>query len=361
MVEMIEKLKPLNDRYNELTNLIVDPEIIADNKQWQSLVKERSRLEDIKACYDEMYKVYNDMESAKQAIEIETDSEMKSLLEEEFYSNKEKYAEICEKAKILLLPKDENDENNVIMEIRAGAGGDEAGIFAKDLMKMYTRYAERMRWKVEIDNLSENEAGGIKEVTMTISGKNAFKNLKFESGVHRVQRVPETESQGRVHTSTATVAVLPELEEVEFEMNEKDFRIDTYRSRGAGGQHINKTDSAIRITHLPTGIVVACQDERSQFKNRDRAWSVMRSKLYDFYQGQKNREYAENRKLQVGTGDRSEKIRTYNYPQSRITDHRINVTIHSLAYFMDGDIQGMIDELQIADQREKLEHSEFNN
>ena len=228
-------------------------------------------------------------------------------------------------------------------------------------MKMYTRYAERMRWKVEIDNLSENEAGGIKEVTMTISGKNAFKNLKFESGVHRVQRVPETESQGRVHTSTATVAVLPELEEVEFEMNEKDFRIDTYRSSGAGGQHINKTDSAIRITHLPTGIVVACQDERSQFKNRDRAWSVMRSKLYDFYQGQKNREYAENRKLQVGTGDRSEKIRTYNYPQSRITDHRINVTIHSLAYFMDGDIQGMIDELQIADQREKLEHSEFNN
>lgn len=361
MVEMIEKLKPLNDRYNELTNLIVDPEIIADNKQWQSLVKERSRLEDIKACYDEMFKVYSDMESAKQAIEVETDSEMKSLLEEEFYSNKEKYAEICEKAKILLLPKDENDENNVIMEIRAGAGGDEAGIFAKDLMKMYTRYAERMRWKVEVDNLSENEAGGIKEVTMTISGKNAFKNLKFESGVHRVQRVPETESQGRVHTSTATVAVLPELEEVEFEMNEKDFRIDTYRSSGAGGQHINKTDSAIRITHLPTGIVVACQDERSQFKNRDRAWSVMRSKLYDFYQGQKNREYAENRKLQVGTGDRSEKIRTYNYPQSRITDHRINVTIHSLAYFMDGDIQGMIDELQIADQREKLEHSEFNN
>lgn len=361
MVEMIEKLKPLNDRYNELTNLIVDPEIIADNKQWQSLVKERSRLEDIKTCYDEMFRVYSDMESAKQAIEVETDSEMKSLLEEEFYSNKEKYAEICEKAKILLLPKDENDENNVIMEIRAGAGGDEAGIFAKDLMKMYTRYAERMRWKVEVDNLSENEAGGIKEVTMTINGKNAFKNLKFESGVHRVQRVPETESQGRVHTSTATVAVLPELEEVEFEMNEKDFRIDTYRSSGAGGQHINKTDSAIRITHLPTGIVVACQDERSQFKNRDRAWSVMRSKLYDFYQGQKNREYAENRKLQVGTGDRSEKIRTYNYPQSRITDHRINVTIHSLAYFMDGDIQGMIDELQIADQREKLEHSEFNN
>ncbi len=361
MVEMIDKLKPLNDRYNELTDLIVDPEIIADNKQWQSLVKERSRLEDIKDCYDEMFKVYSDMESARQAIEVETDSEMKSLLEEEFYSNKEKYAEICERAKILLLPKDENDENNVIMEIRAGAGGDEAGIFAKDLMKMYTRYAERMRWKVEVDNLSENEAGGIKEVTMTISGKNAFKNLKFESGVHRVQRVPETESQGRVHTSTATVAVLPELEEVEFEMNEKDFRIDTYRSSGAGGQHINKTDSAIRITHLPTGIVVACQDERSQFKNRDRAWSVMRSKLYDFYQGQKNREYAENRKLQVGTGDRSEKIRTYNYPQSRITDHRINVTIHSLAYFMDGDIQGMIDELQIADQREKLEHSEFNN
>ncbi|MGN1227815.1 MAG: peptide chain release factor 1 [Christensenellales bacterium] len=356
---MLSKLKPLKERYDELTKLIVEPEVIADNKKWQSLVKERSKLEEIKNCYDDMFKLDNAMKSAKEAMETETDAEMKALLEEEFYENKEKFEELCEQAKILLLPKDENDENNVIMEIRAGAGGDEAGIFAKDLLKMYTRYAERMRWKVEIDNISENEAGGIKEVTLSINGKNAFKNLKFESGVHRVQRVPETESQGRVHTSTATVAVLPELEEVEFEMNEKDFRIDTYRSSGAGGQHINKTDSAIRITHLPTGIVVACQDERSQFKNRDRAWSVMRSKLYDYYQGQKDREYAENRKLQVGTGDRSEKIRTYNYPQSRITDHRINLTVHSLAYFMDGDIQEMINELQIADQREKLEHSNF--
>ncbi|MBQ8748900.1 MAG: peptide chain release factor 1 [Clostridia bacterium] len=357
---MINKLKPLKERYDELTELIVNPEVIADNKKWQGLVKERSRLEEIKECYDEMFKINSRLESAKAELEIETDSEMKALLEEEYYDNKDKYEKLIEQAKILLLPKDENDENNVIMEIRAGAGGDEAGIFAKDLLKMYTRYAERMRWKVEIDNISENEAGGIKEVTLSINGKNAFKNLKFESGVHRVQRVPETESQGRVHTSTATVAVLPELEEVEFEMNEKDFRIDTYRSSGAGGQHINKTDSAIRITHIPTGIVVACQDERSQFKNRDRAWSVMRSKLYDFYQGQKDREYAENRKLQVGTGDRSEKIRTYNYPQSRITDHRINLTIHSLAYFMDGDIQEMINELQIADQREKLENSGLN-
>lgn len=357
---MLNKLKPLKERYDELTELIVNPEVIADNKKWQGLVKERSRLEEIKDCYDEMFKINSRLESAKAELEIETDSEMKALLEEEYYDNKDKYEKLIEQAKILLLPKDENDENNVIMEIRAGAGGDEAGIFAKDLLKMYTRYAERMRWKVEIDNISENEAGGIKEVTLSINGKNAFKNLKFESGVHRVQRVPETESQGRVHTSTATVAVLPELEEVEFEMNEKDFRIDTYRSSGAGGQHINKTDSAIRITHIPTGIVVACQDERSQFKNRDRAWSVMRSKLYDFYQGQKDREYAENRKLQVGTGDRSEKIRTYNYPQSRITDHRINLTIHSLAYFMDGDIQEMINELQIADQREKLENSGLN-
>lgn len=358
---MLDKLKPLKARYDELTDLIVDPEVIADNKQWQNLVKERSRLEEIKDCYLEMEKISNIMHSAKEAMESEADAEMRALLEEEFYTSKDKFAEMEEKAKILLLPKDENDENNVIMEIRAGAGGDEAGIFAKDLMKMYTRYAERMRWKVEIDNISENEAGGIKEVTMSINGKNAFKNLKFESGVHRVQRVPETESQGRVHTSTATVAVLPELEEVEFDMNEKDFRVDIFRSGGAGGQHINKTDSAIRITHLPTGIVVSCQDERSQFKNRDRAWSVMRSKLYDYYQGQKNREYAENRKLQVGTGDRSEKIRTYNYPQSRITDHRINVTLHSLTYFMDGDIQEMIDELQIADQKEKLEHSDFSN
>lgn len=354
---MLDKLKPLKDRYDELTELIVDADVIADNKKWQSLVKERSKLEDIKNCYDEMYKIDSDMKNAKTALDSEKDAEMRALLEEEYYENKEKYEKLVEQAKLLLLPKDENDENNVIMEIRAGAGGDEAGIFAKDLLKMYTRYAERMRWKVEIENLSENEAGGIKEATITIVGKNAFKNLKFESGVHRVQRVPETEAQGRVHTSTATVAVLPELEEVEFEMNEKDFRIDTYRSSGAGGQHINKTDSAIRITHIPTGIVVACQDERSQFKNRDRAWSVMRSKLYDYYQGQKDKEYAENRKAQVGTGDRSEKIRTYNYPQSRVTDHRINMTIHSLAYFMDGDIQEMIDELNIADQKAKLEHS----
>lgn len=358
---MLEKLRPIKERYDEIGNLISDPAIIADNKQWQSLMKERSRLEDINNCYESLNKVHNIMESSKKALETETDPEMKELLQEEFQTSKEKYEQLSEEGKILLLPKDENDENNVIMEIRAGAGGDEAGIFAKDLLKMYTRFAERMRWKTEIDNISENEAGGIKEVTLSINGKNAFKNLKFESGVHRVQRVPETESQGRVHTSTATVAVLPELEEVEFEMNEKDFRIDTYRASGAGGQHINKTDSAIRITHLPTGIVVACQDERSQFKNRDRAWSVMRSKLYDFYQGQKNREYAENRKLQVGTGDRSEKIRTYNYPQSRITDHRINFTIHSLATFMDGDIEQMINELQIEDQKEKLENSDFNN
>ena len=356
---MLDKLKPLKERYDELTELIINPDIIADNKKWKELVKERSRLEEIKNCYDDMLKISKDMEAAKTELETETDVEMRKLLEEEYYQNKDKYDEYVEKAKILLLPKDENDENNVIMEIRAGAGGDEAGIFAKDLLKMYTRYAERMHWKVEIDNLNENEAGGIKEAILSIVGKNAFKNLKFESGVHRVQRVPETESQGRVHTSTATVAVLPELEEVEFEMNEKDFRIDTYRASGAGGQHINKTDSAIRITHIPTGIVVACQDERSQFKNRDRAWSVMRSKLYDYYQGQKDKEYAENRKSQVGTGDRSEKIRTYNYPQSRVTDHRINLTIHSLEYFMDGDIQEMIDELNIADQKAKLEHSTF--
>ena len=258
----------------------------------------------------------------------------------------------------MLLPKDENDDKNVIIEIRAGAGGDEAALFASELMRLYMMYAERHHWKVEILDQNEIELGGIKEATFQISGTGAYSKLKFESGVHRVQRVPETESQGRVHTSTATVAVLPELEEVEFEILDKDLRIDTYRSSGAGGQHINKTDSAIRMTHLPTGIVVTCQDERSQIKNREKAMMILRSKLYDFYQGQKNKEYADTRKSQVGTGDRSERIRTYNFPQGRITDHRVNYTAYNLLDFMNGDIDELITELQLEDQKKKLENLE---
>jgi len=256
----------------------------------------------------------------------------------------------------LLLPKDQNDDKNVILEIRAGAGGDEAGLFGMELMRMYTMWAERNRYKTETLNLTLNEAGGIKECDFMIRGVGAYSNLKYESGVHRVQRVPETESQGRVHTSTVTVAVLPELEEVEFEILDKDLRIDTYRSSGAGGQHVNKTDSAVRMTHLPTGIVVACQDERSQIQNREKAMTLLKSKLYDYYQGQKNKEYADNRKNQVGTGDRSERIRTYNFPQGRITDHRINYTAYNLPEFMNGYIDELITELKIADQKAKLEN-----
>ena len=280
---------------------------------------------------------------------------MLELLQEEIKGLKAQREQLDENLKILLLPKDANDDKNVIIEIRGGAGGDEAALFASELVRMYEMYAERHRWKTEMINYNEIELGGVKEAVFMIQGVGAYSKLKFESGVHRVQRVPETESQGRVHTSTVTVAVLPELEEVEFEILDKDLKIDTYRSSGAGGQHVNKTESAIRITHLPTGIVVACQDERSQIKNREKAMTVLKSKLFDYYQGQKDKEYADTRKSQVGTGDRSERIRTYNFPQGRITDHRINYTAYNLLEFMNGDLDDLLTELQIADQKAKLE------
>lgn len=352
---MIDKLKPLKEKYDELCEKSIDPKIIEDNKEWLKIIKERNKLENIAKIYDNMVKCQKEIDGAEEILKTEKDHELKELAQEELLDNKQKFEKLCEDAKIELLPKDENDEGNVILELRAGAGGDEAGIFANDLLKMYTLYAQSKGWRVEITDINETDVGGIKDAVLLITGNQAFKNLKFESGVHRVQRVPETESQGRIHTSTATVAVLPELKEVEFEINEKEFRVDTYRASGAGGQHINKTDSAIRITHFPTGIVVSCQDDRSQFKNRDKAWNIMKSKLYDHYQGQKEKEYAENRKIQIGTGDRAEKIRTYNYPQSRITDHRIGYTTHNLESFMAGNIQEMVDELNMADQRLKLE------
>lgn len=354
---MIDKLKPLKEKFDELTELSIKPEIIADNKEWQKIIKERAKLEKLADIYDEMVKCNNNKVQAEELLKTEKDAEMKELLNDEIKENKQKYEELVMQAKIELLPKDENDDGNVILELRAGAGGDEAGIFANDLLKMYTLYAQSKGWRVEITDINETEVGGIKDAVLLITGAQAFKNLKFESGVHRVQRVPETESQGRIHTSTATVAVLPELKEVEFDMDEKDFRIDTYRASGAGGQHINKTDSAIRITHIPTNTVVTCQDERSQIKNREKAWNIMKSKLYDLYQGEREKEYKNERKIQIGTGDRAEKIRTYNYPQSRITDHRIGFTTHNLEGFMAGDIQEMIDNLSMADQRAKLENA----
>ena len=287
--------------------------------------------------------------------ETEEDRELRELAAAELDEKKAELEKINNELRILLLPADPNDDKNVIIEIRAGAGGDEAALFAAELMRMYKMYAEKNRWKVEDVDINATELGGVKEAVFSVSGDSLFSRLKFESGVHRVQRVPDTESQGRIHTSTVTVAVLPEVEDVVVEINEKDLKIDTYRSGGAGGQHVNKTESAIRITHLPTGIVVCCQDERSQIKNRDKAMRVLKSKLFDKMQEDANKEYSGLRRAQVGTGDRSERIRTYNFPQGRVTDHRINLTLYSLDTFMNGDIDEMLDALRIADQTAKLE------
>lgn len=354
---MLDKTTKIKQRYDELTELIVKPEIIADNNEWKKLVKERNGIEDIAIAHEKLEKLVKEKEQAEKVVAEEKDHDMKKLFEEELFEINKKIEELEEEIKVLLLPKDENDESNVIVEIRAAAGGEESALFASVLMKMYTRFAERKHWTVEMIDVSETELGGIKEAVFLIKGKNAYKFLKYESGVHRVQRVPETETQGRVHTSTVTVAILPEVQDVDFEINEKDIKIDTYRSSGAGGQHVNKTDSAIRITHFPTGIVVACQDERSQIKNRERAMSILKSKLYDYYKTQQDKEYAENRRSQVGTGDRSERIRTYNYPQGRITDHRINYSIYNMDDFLDGDIEEMSNELQREDQKRKLEQA----
>ncbi len=354
---MLDKTIKIKKRFDELTELISKPEIIADINEWKKLVKERNSIEDIAIAHDKMQKLVDEKEKAEKIVNEEKDVEMKKLFEEELFEIKKQIEELEEEIKVLLLPKDENDESNVIVEIRSAAGGEESALFGAVLMKMYTRFAERKHWTVEMIDVSETELGGIKEAVFLIKGKNAYKFLKYESGVHRVQRVPETETQGRVHTSTTTVAILPEVQDVDFEINDKDIKIDTYRSSGAGGQHVNKTDSAIRITHFPTGIVVACQDERSQIKNRERAMSILKSKLYDYYKTQQDKEYAENRRSQVGTGDRSERIRTYNYPQGRITDHRINYSIYNMDDFLDGNIEELSNELQREDQKRKLEEA----
>lgn len=355
---MIERLKKIKEKYEELTKDLVNPDVLADMSVWQKKSKEQSELTPLVEKYDEYMKVKNDMADAEEMLKTEKDSDMVAMLESEFYDGKEKLKQIESDLKILLLPKDENDEGNVIVEIRAGVGGDEAGIFAGDLYRMYTMFADRNRFKVEVLDEESSEGGIIKQVNFMVTGKGAYAKFKYESGVHRVQRVPVTESSGRIHTSAATVAVLPEAKNVQIEINEKDLQIDYYRAGGAGGQHVNKTESAIRITHLPTGIIVACQDERSQGKNKEKAMNWLKSKLYDYYQSQEDSEYAERRKMQVGTGDRSEKIRTYNYPQSRVTDHRINMTIYSLENFMNGDIGAMVEALTVADQQAKLAQTE---
>lgn len=352
---MLNKIKFLKEKFLEIEKEMLKPEVIADNKKYTELCKEYNELEPISAVYDEYAGIVRSIESDNELLEIETDNEMRSMLNSEVDELKGQLSELDEKIKILLLPKDENDERNVILEIRSGAGGEEASLFGGVLLRMYSMYAESHRFKVEILSVNDTELGGVKEASVRITGKGAYSKFKYESGVHRVQRVPETESSGRIHTSTATVAVLPEHEEVDVEINERDLNIDVYRSGGAGGQHVNTTDSAVRITHLPTGIVVACQDERSQIKNREKAMSILKSKLYDYYQMQVDEEYANNRKSQVGTGDRSERIRTYNYPQSRLTDHRINYTSYNLDAFLNGDLDDLITSLTVAEQKEKLE------
>ncbi len=355
---MIEKLEGIYERFNKLDELMADPAVISDMDKWKKYAKERADLEETALKYGEYKKIEEEMKSAEELLSSETDKEMRDMLEEDYYSSKQKLADLTDELKILLLPKDPDDDKNVIVEIRGGAGGEEAALFGYELYRMYVKYAEQNRWKTEEIDSNMTELGGVKEVVFSISGKGVYSKLKYESGVHRVQRVPDTESQGRIHTSTVTVAVLPEAEDVEVEIDEKDLKIDTYRSSGAGGQHVNKTESCIRMTHLPTGIVVTCQDERSQIKNREKAMKVMKSRLYDYYNTKYQNEYAANRKSLVGTGDRSERIRTYNYPQGRVTDHRIGYTIYTLQQFLMGDLDGMIEALQIADREAKLAGSE---
>lgn len=355
---MLKKLDDIIARYDELTGLLANPEVIADMENWTKLSKEHAEIEEVALKYREYLAKEKEMNDAFAEAEAESDREMKELLSEEGYACRETLSAIREELKILLLPKDKNDERNCILEIRGGAGGDEAALFAYELYRMYQYYCDRHRFKFEPVEVSETELGGMKEAVVNIAGKGAYKALKYESGVHRVQRVPETESQGRVHTSTVTVAVLPEAEDVEVEINEKDIRVDVFRSSGAGGQKVNKTETAIRITHFPTGIVVSCQDERSQLKNKERAFKVLRTRLYDFYNSKNEQQYAQNRKSMVGTGDRSERIRTYNFPQSRVTDHRIGFSTFNIEGFMMGEIDEMLDALALADREAQLAGSE---
>lgn len=352
---MIDNLKETESKYIQLEARLADPDVVSDMEKYRTLMKEYKALSPIVEKYRE-YRSFDTAEAeAKEMLSLEDDDEMKKMCEEEIRQSKEQKERCLEELKILLLPKDPDDDKNVIMEIRAGAGGEEAALFSGVLFRMYSMYAASCGWKAEVVEQNETELGGYKEISLLIEGENAYSKLKYESGVHRVQRIPETESQGRIQTSTVTVAVLPEAEEVEVEINQQDLEIDTHRASGAGGQHINKTDSAIRILHKPTGIVVECQDERSQLKNREKAMKVLRAKLYEKELEKKNAEISSARRSQIGSGDRSERIRTYNYPQSRVTDHRIGLSLHSLESILNGRIDELVEALATAERMQKLQ------
>lgn len=352
---MFDKLDFILEKYEELSLKVSDPDIINNQKLWQKHIKEMGEMEPIVNKYREYKKAKEAVAEAREMLDS-GDAELRELAKMEMAEYEDQIPEMEEQLKILLLPKDPNDEKNVILEVRAGTGGEEAALFAQDLLRMYLRYAERRGWKAEIMDANDTGIGGIKEASVLIKGKGAYSRLKYESGTHRVQRVPETESSGRIHTSAATVAVLPEVDDVEVEINPNDVRVDVYRSSGNGGQCVNTTDSAVRLTHIPTGLVVTCQDEKSQIKNKDKAFKVLRSRLYDMKLQEQNDEISAERRSQVGSGDRSERIRTYNFPQGRITDHRIGMTIYKLDSFLDGDIDEIIDGLITSDQAEKMKN-----
>lgn len=355
---MFDKLDDILIRYEQVMEELNDPTVVNDQTRFRKLMKEQTDLHPIAEKYTEYKQTKQGIEDSIEMLESENDEEMRELLKEELSDCKSRIVDIENELKVLLIPKDPMDEKNVIVEIRAGAGGDEAALFASELFRMYSKYAESRRWKVELMSVNENGLGGFKEVVFMITGNGAYSRLKFESGVHRVQRVPETESGGRIHTSTVTVAIMPEAEEVDVELDMNDVRIDVFRASGNGGQCVNTTDSAVRITHIPTGIVISCQDEKSQLKNKEKGLKVLRSRLYDLELEKKRKEEASLRKNQVGTGDRSEKIRTYNFPQGRCTDHRIKLTTHRLYEIMDGDLDELIDSLTAADQAAKLSNME---
>ena len=353
---MFDKLDFILEKYKDMALKVSDPEVINDQPLWQKYIKEMGEMEPIVKKYEEYKNTKTGLNDAKEILEEESDEEMRELAKIEISESEEKLEKLTEELKVLLLPKDPNDEKNVILEVRAGTGGEEAALFGQDLLRMYMRYAERHRWKVELIDMNDTGMGGIKEAVVMIKGKGAYSRLKYESGVHRVQRVPETESAGRVHTSAATIAVLPEVDDVEVDLNPNDVRVDVFRASGNGGQCVNTTDLAVRLTHEPTGLVVTCQDEKSQIKNKEKAFKVLKARLYDLKVQEQNKEISEARKSQVCSGDRSERIRTYNFPQGRVSDHRIGLTLYRLNAILDGDIDEIIDALITNDQAEKMKN-----